>query len=103
MANSYRAVLSALTLISLTTKVCAEATVVRIFKGFAITYMPMYVLEHEKLLEKHATAAKEFGTDQYAKLAALTVSLPHLQPAVSPTPILSLRRPSSLHSMRRTA
>ena len=35
----------------------AETDDVRISKGFGILYLPLYVIEHEKLLEKHARAA----------------------------------------------
>ena len=35
----------------------AEVTEVRISKGYGITYLPVYVMDHEKLLEKHAKAA----------------------------------------------
>ena len=35
----------------------AEVSEVRISKGFGVHYMPMYIIQHEKLLEKHAAAA----------------------------------------------
>jgi NitT/TauT family transport system substrate-binding protein len=35
----------------------AETKEVRISKGFGLTYLPLYVMQHEKLLEKHAAAA----------------------------------------------
>lgn len=38
-------------------RVHAEATEVRISKGFGITYLPLYVMDHEKLFEKQAKAA----------------------------------------------
>jgi NitT/TauT family transport system substrate-binding protein len=35
----------------------AETNEVRISKGFGLTYLPLYVMQHGKLLEKHAAAA----------------------------------------------
>jgi NitT/TauT family transport system substrate-binding protein len=35
----------------------AETQTIRISRGYGITHLPMYVIEHEKLLEKHAKAA----------------------------------------------
>src|SRR5258708_36310258 len=35
----------------------AEVNEVRISKGFGVHYLPMYVIQHEKLVEKHAAAA----------------------------------------------
>lgn len=35
----------------------AEAQTVRVSRGYGITHLPLYVIEHEKLLEKHAKAA----------------------------------------------
>lgn len=35
----------------------AEATQLRISKGYGIHYLPLYVMEHEKLVEKYARAA----------------------------------------------
>ena len=34
----------------------SEATELRISKGYGIHYLPLYVMEHEKLVEKHAKA-----------------------------------------------
>src|SRR5262245_26147215 len=35
----------------------AEGNELRISKGFGIHYLPLYVMEHQKLVEKHAAAA----------------------------------------------
>lgn len=35
----------------------AEAQTVRVSRGYGITHLPLYVIEHEKLFEKHAKAA----------------------------------------------
>jgi NitT/TauT family transport system substrate-binding protein len=35
----------------------SEATELRISKGYGIHYLPLYIMEHEKLVEKHAAAA----------------------------------------------
>lgn len=35
----------------------AETNALRVSKGFGIHYLPLYVMEHQKLVEKHAAAA----------------------------------------------
>ena len=36
---------------------CAETAQVRISRGFSISYLPLYVMEQQRLLQKHAAAA----------------------------------------------
>ena len=38
-------------------KVRAEVSEVRLSRGYGILYLPLYVIEHNKLIEKHAKTA----------------------------------------------
>lgn len=43
----------------------AEVSKIRIAKGFGISYLPLLVMEHEKLFEKHAKAAGLDSTSEW--------------------------------------
>ncbi len=57
MSGAFLIALSILAVVGVSRDARAEASEIRLSRGYGILYLPLFVMDHEKLIEKHAKAS----------------------------------------------